>query len=264
MSGTLTLKRIIMRKRKADIMGEKVVERSDIVGKTRTMFFLLMFLPLFVVGKALDNDIWFILNNGRYVLANGIPHIDPFSLHEGFSYVMQQWLSATIYWSVYSRFGVIGLNILLLTLFGLFIFLFYKLCMLVSEKFFFVSFSITLLASGFMFPFFTHRPSAFTSVLLLIELFALEKYVRENEIKWLFMLPLISVLIINLQAAMWPMIFIFGAPYVIDSFELKTKALKTQGYPTVPLLVSALTVLLSGFINPYGIKANEKAFEKPL
>ena len=38
-----------------------------------------------------DNDIWFLLNNGRYVINSGIPVVDPFTIHEGLKYVMQQW-----------------------------------------------------------------------------------------------------------------------------------------------------------------------------
>ena len=66
---------------------------------------------LLIKGFHLDNDIWFIFNHGRYVLSNGFPYIEPFTIHEGFKFVMQQWLSAVIYYSIYKYLGVIGVFI---------------------------------------------------------------------------------------------------------------------------------------------------------
>ena len=56
--------------------------------QTRTLLIALMFLPCLVVNLQLDNDIWFLLTSGRFVLQNGIPTIEPFTLHQGFSFLM--------------------------------------------------------------------------------------------------------------------------------------------------------------------------------
>jgi hypothetical protein len=42
-----------------------------------------MFSGLMLQNKAIDNDTHFLLNSGRYVMEHGIPHVEPFTMHEG-------------------------------------------------------------------------------------------------------------------------------------------------------------------------------------
>lgn len=63
----------------------------------KTLFFLSMFIGLLFISRSLDNDIWFLLSHGRYVVQYGWPTTDPLSMHEGLDFVMQQWLSAVIF-----------------------------------------------------------------------------------------------------------------------------------------------------------------------
>jgi len=44
--------------------------------------------------SGLDSDVWFILNNGRYICENGFPTINPFTIHEGLPVVLSQPLTA--------------------------------------------------------------------------------------------------------------------------------------------------------------------------
>ena len=67
------------------------------------------FVGLLFIGTAINNDAWFLLNCGRYVESYGIPHIEPFTLHEGWHYVMQQWLIAIGLGNIYSAVGTAGL-----------------------------------------------------------------------------------------------------------------------------------------------------------
>ena len=52
-------------------------------------YFSLLVIPFVLVcleNKTPDNDIWFLFNNGKYVLNYGIPHTDPFTIHIGLHY----------------------------------------------------------------------------------------------------------------------------------------------------------------------------------
>ena len=114
------------------------------IGKNgRRLLCLLLFIPcFFTLVKSLDNDIWFLLNHGRYVLENGIPHTEPFTIHQGFHFIMQQWLSAVLFWLAYSSFHEIGVKLLVMLFFMLLVFILYKLCMRVSGEYFFLSYII--------------------------------------------------------------------------------------------------------------------------
>ena len=54
--------------------------------KQKKMFFLmamLLVLPILFIPATLDNDVWFILNHGRYIMEHGFTNIEPFTVHEG-------------------------------------------------------------------------------------------------------------------------------------------------------------------------------------
>ena len=72
--------------------------KASVLSRQQKALSLLLLIPCLTIGKNLNNDIWFILNCGKYVVQNGIPNIEPFTIHEGLSFVMQQWLTAVIFW----------------------------------------------------------------------------------------------------------------------------------------------------------------------
>ena len=62
-----------------------------------------------ILGETADT--YFIINLGRYVLEHGIPHVDPFTIHENLQLVAQQWLSGVLFWEAYKNFGSNGLPV---------------------------------------------------------------------------------------------------------------------------------------------------------
>jgi hypothetical protein len=132
---------------------------------------LLMFFPCLAAAfRNLDNDIWFLLSHGRYVLENGIPHIEPFTIHKGFEFVMQQWLSAGLFYVLYNAVGSIGLKLIVSLFYGLIIYVSFKLCMKVSGGNFFVSFCISMAVGLLLFFFMVTRPTIFSCLILVTEL----------------------------------------------------------------------------------------------
>ena len=60
-------------------------------------------IPIFIgllTSTSFDNDIWFLINTGRYILNHGFPTIDPFTIHEGFNLVVQQWIPDVIFYEI--------------------------------------------------------------------------------------------------------------------------------------------------------------------
>jgi len=205
--------------------------------------------------RNLDNDIWFLLNSGRYVLANGIPHTEPFTLHKGLAFVMQQWLSGVVFWSVYATAGEFGLNLLIMLCLMLIVLLMYRLCMTASEGNFVVSFTVAITFCVFASFFITQRPIVFTLIIVLTELYILESFVRNQSLKCLYILPLLSTIQINLHAAMWPLLFIVLLPYIVESFSFKIGAFCNKGYVKKWFPICFILMILAGFLNPYGTEA---------
>ena len=98
--------------------------------------YLLFLLPLafyFFIDMSRESDIWFLLSHGREVLKNGIPHIEFLTIHNGFSFVMQQWLSSTLFYIIYNYLGDVGLYIFIYIINLIIIFFLYKICMIISN-----------------------------------------------------------------------------------------------------------------------------------
>ena len=185
--------------------------------------FLLFSIPFILVtiyNKTPNNDIWFVLSLGRYVVNNGIPSVDPFTIHEGLSYIMQQWGSAVIYWVGYNTFGKFAVLGIVYFLCLSAMFLFYKLCKLVNGNKS-LSVVITTITSTIRSTFMVNRPQMFTYLFLLLEVFLIEKYVSTKNYKWLFGLPILSVLLVNLHSSMWYFQFIFLLPFIVNSVYIK-------------------------------------------
>lgn len=220
-------------------------------------------LPIFAgilfVYDRMEFDVWFMLNGGRYVLTHGIPHVEPFTIHEGFDFVMQQWLTGVVFWKIYENFGMEGLFMLEKIVDAAILYLFYRLCMEISGNNRSISVYVTCLTGIFFsMGYIQTRPQIFSGAIFVAELLLLEKYTRTQKRRFLVPLPVMSVLLINLHAAMWPMMLVFMLPYFAASFRcgvLEKYFVTGTGVSRKMLLLAAAAIVLCGFINPYGLDA---------
>lgn len=224
----------------------------------KSLLFIVMFIGVVLVPYSLDNDVWFLLNGGRYVLAHGIPYIEPFTIHEGMHFIMQQWLSGVVFWFVYKSFGPVGLVTLMVFVDACIIYVLFRVCMLVSRNNFLVAVFLTTIIGAFdSVVFIRTRPQIFSALFLLLALFFLEKYSITHKKKNLVYLPVLSVLLINMHAALWPMLLVLMVPFILEGLLLKGSDYVrfTESAPIKPILLCACAVVLAALLNPYGTEA---------
>lgn len=217
--------------------------------------FFLLLIPAIYISKnyqRLDNDAWFILNTGRYILKHGFFYIDPFTIHEGLHMIVQQWLTAVIYWSTFHYLGNIGFFIFITLLTYLILFVHYKLVYLVSNKKL-LSVLFTLLCGSLWIGYMTSRPQMFTYLILLLELLLSEKYIKTNNKKYLYFLPVLSFLQINLHASVWFMQFLLIGTFIVNGL-IPTKYRK-EDFKVLPIIIATIIMFIVGFINPYFYKS---------
>lgn len=202
----------------------------------------------------LDNDMWYLLSEGRYLTSHGFYYTDPLSMHEGLDVVVQNWLSAVIFWVVYTLFGAVGIFVVMFLMNFVICFLVYKICMTVSHGNRSLSLFLMLITDVLLsVEFIVTRPQLFSFINILLLIYLLELYIHKGRAKYLLGIPLISLLEINVHASYWVMLFLFMVPYLIDSF--KSPKFHLQGYRKAPLFIVFFVSLLVGFCNPYGFKA---------
>lgn len=220
-----------------------------------------MFSGVLLHLRIFNPDCYFLLAYGRYVAEKGFPHVDPFSMHEGLHFVMQQWLSAMLFWQVYGFGGIGALTILVYVMAVLLIGLYFCLLYTVSRN---VDISAVIsLVVGILISFFyfvTERPQIFSTALILLELLVLETYARRPRKALIAAFPVLSILLMNLHAPMWWMLFVVMLPYVVEAALQNRLSAYFHGEPmcawSFPSLM--LVVVLSfaaGFCNPYGMEA---------
>jgi len=77
----------------------------------------------------------------------------------------------------------------------------------------------------------------------MLVIYLLELYIKNKQIKYLWWIPVLALLQINLHASLWPMILLVIGTYLFG-----------RGYKKGPLILAALGSFLVGFLNPYGFK----------
>ena len=194
-----------------------------------------------------DNDIWFILAGGKYITLNGIPHIEVFTFHTDYVLIMQQWLTCLIYYSTYKLLGVKVLTLLFTLISGLGLFMLYRYSYYLTKNKTISSIYLMFYTIFFLVGYTTSRPQIITYLILTSALFLSEKFYKTNNKKYLYLLPFLSLLEINLHASMWVLLICFIGVFLVDSFINKKN--------WVPYLVTIIIMCLVSLINPYGINA---------
>lgn len=215
--------------------------------------FLIPAIFVMFMSQELDNDSWFVLAEGRHLVENGIHYTDVLTMHEGMNIVVQNYGFAAIFYLVYSALGAPGLYVMMLGLNFVICYLVYKICMLLSNKNVNLSLLIMvamdiLLALGFV----TTRAQMVSYVIMLALIYVLELYIKTDKTKYLWWVPVLSILQINMHASVWWMLILIMIAYVIDA--IRKPKLHLQGYRMKPLIIAGVVAMLVGLINPYGIK----------
>ena len=218
---------------------------------------IIILLPialLLTTFSKLDNDLWYILSEGRYITQNGLYFQDVLSMHQGLDIVVQNWLSAIIFWNIYNFLGSYGLFFMTIIVNCFILLLLYKISMLISDNNKNLSIITAITTDMVLTPFFiVSRPQIFSYTIMLLVIYLLELYIKKDNTRYLMFIPLLALIEINLHASVWLYIFLFMIPYIIDSF--KSKKLMLQGYRKKPLFITFIVSFLVSFINPYGYKA---------
>lgn len=219
---------------------------------------LILSLPViisFFQVRSLDNDFYFLYATGEYIVKHGIPYTDMLSMHAAMKIVVQQWLSSVIFYYAYSLLGSFGVYVLVYAFNVIMHFLTYRLISLISKNEL-ISAPLAALINILLFDaFMVTRPQIFTYVILLAEVYLLEKYVQTKKIAYLAALPVFSLLLINLHAAMWPMLFVLMLPFLLSAVPLHTKHIKHEPTGDLLIMLSILVVsIVIGLLNPYGVE----------
>ena len=209
------------------------------------LYFIVPLLVNAVLNYSSNEDIWYIMRYGKVILEKGFIHSDVLSIHSGLHIVIQQSFSNVLFYLIYKFLGDFGFFLLCELMIGLYLFIIYKICMFLSKKNILLSVLIPtitciLLESSFITP----RPQIFTFFNVLLIMYIMERFYKNNKTKLIYFLPLISLFQMNFHGALWYFIFLFILPFVAQMIIEKNKNV-------LKILMIMIIMFLVGFINPY-------------
>ena len=217
---------------------------------------IILCIPMMYAGVTMDNDFWFVINHGRYILANGFANIEPFTVHEGLAFSFEKWLTCIVFYKVYDWFGAWGMYIFMLLLFGIVLALFYKACLIFSKHNENVSIILTaVIMSVFAWAYVRTRPQIFSYMFLLGELICLERYARTGKVKKLCPLPFLAFLYMQFHSTMLPIFFIMAMPYLFDYGWVDFLGITGGRYWKRPIYIVLVISAALTLINPYGVRS---------
>ncbi len=234
-------------------MQQKFLSVNDAPKWFKAVLLLFPLIGIAIIGNGFHNDLYFLIPTGDYIVHHGFPHTDILSMHTGMEVVIQQWLSCVIFYAVHTVLGNAGIAALVYLCYLLLIAAVYKLCSAICKNFAVSALFTAVICLLVAVIYETARPQIFTYLIILAEVICLEKFVQTKKICHLCWIPLLSVLLVNLHAAMWALLFVFAAPYAAAALPIKLGKIKQEPCCSfVKLLVCGIVTFAVGFLNPYG------------
>ena len=160
----------------------------------KLLIFCILFLNFILMNlkyvKGLQTiDLFYLIPQGKYILNNGIYHIDPFSIHNGLHVVVQNYMSSCLFYLIFKVFSWNGFVIYTIICNTLICYLIYKICLLISSNNKGLSIIIMVINDILLYYFLVPRPQLLSYINLLLVIYLLELYVHKNNKKYLYFPP---------------------------------------------------------------------------
>ncbi len=175
-----------------------------------------------IVGKTLQNDTYYTITLGKYILNNGIDMMEHFSWHEGLIYTYPHWLYDVFIYLIYNVFGFTGIYISSIVL-GIFLGLSIYYVGSKLSKNSVLTFFITLLVMYLGKHYITARAQLVTFILFVWTIYFIEMFLDTKKKRYALGLILIPIAIANIHAAVFPFYFILYLPYIGEYIILLAK-----------------------------------------
>ncbi len=194
-------------------MENKNTDKTSI--KFNIIAILLIAIFCFAVSPiTLQNDTFYTIKIGEYIMQNGIDMHDPFSFHN-IEYTYPHWLYDVFIYLIYNVGGHIGIYISTIILcITLGIVMYYTNVKLTKNKL--TSFVITIGAIYLLRDFIAARAQLVTFILFVLTIYFIEQFLATKKKRYAVGLILIPIIIANVHTAVFPFYFVLYLPYIAE------------------------------------------------
>lgn len=170
-----------------------------------------------IVGRTFQNDTFFNISIGKYILENGIDMKEHFSWIQGLTYTYSHWAFDIIMYLIYNNFGFTGIYISII-LFSILINIVLFNLLTKRGKQPVIAFIITLISTYIIRSCYTARSQIVSFLCFIVEIYCIEKFIETNKKRYAVLLIVLSIIVANFHAATWPMYLVLFLPYFASAF----------------------------------------------
>lgn len=217
-------------------------------------------IPAIRSAGTLDTDGWFLLASGRVIVEYGIPRTNPFTAIAGQGIVIQQWLHDVWLYLCWKGAGYAGVAVSVAAPAALALWAYTGTVSRLARNARYPWAPLLIGALGFtlMASYLSIRPSLWTAALLFTAISSCLEWRRGADKRCLFALPVVSLLSVNLQAALWPLPAAAAACFLLPeegeiSLGETGETVRSWARSRLPLLAAITGMAAVSLVNPYAI-----------
>lgn len=221
---------------------------------------IMALIPTIRLAGTLDTDGWFLLASGRIVVESGIPSTNPFSAIAGQGIVLQQWLHDAWLYLWWKAAGYTGVAVSVAVPAALALWAYTVTVSWLARNPRHPWAPLLIGAFGFvlMTSYLSVRPSLWTAALLFVSISTCLEWRRGASSRCLLVLPIVSLLSVNLQAALWPLPAAAAACFLLPeegeiSLGEAAETVRSWARSRLPLLAAIAGMAAESLVNPYAI-----------
>lgn len=217
-------------------------------------------IPAIRSAGTLDTDGWFLLASGRVIVESGIPVTNPFTAIAGQGIVLQQWLHDAwlyLWWKAAGYTGV-AVSVAVPAALALWAYTGTVSRLAQNPRYPWAPLLISAVGFALMTSYLSVRPSLWTAALLFVTISTCQEWRRGSSSRCLLVLPVVSLLSVNLQAALWPLPAAAAACFLLPeegeiSLGETGETVRSWARSRLPLLAAIVGMAAESLVNPYFI-----------
>lgn len=173
----------------------------------------IIFLCIGNTIKSFQNDTFYMIKLGEYITQNGIDLLDHWCWITNLPYTYPHWLYDVFIYYIFNFFGNLGIYVSVIILFIILILTIYYIQLKINKNEF-MALLVSLLSIACLYGLATARAQLVSYPLFLLEVYFIEHLIRTGKKRNILFLTIISLLVANIHATIWPFYFIVYLPFV--------------------------------------------------
>ena len=183
------------------------------------MIIAIVLLAMATIPKTLQEDTFYMIKVGEYICRNGMQvvseRIEPFAWQEGMIYTYPHWLFDIVLYLIFNCFDMFG--IYAFTVFaGIVTYLLIYYTNIKIAKNNVISAVLTIASIYLLSGYITARSQIVTYLCCILTILFIERFLATRKKRYVVGLVILSIILANCHAALFPIYFIIYLPYIAE------------------------------------------------